>query len=91
MRAARSPSRAANQRLLSGIGNAYSDEILHRARLSPFRRTADLDDATGEELGRWEAGGPIATLAYDPEAPRLLVGRADAGTVPVAAAPPAAP
>ena len=27
-----------------GIGNAYSDEILHRARLSPFLRTRDLDD-----------------------------------------------
>ena len=26
-------------RLLSGIGNAYSDEILHRARLSPVRIT----------------------------------------------------
>jgi predicted membrane-bound dolichyl-phosphate-mannose-protein mannosyltransferase len=39
------------------------------------------DAATGEELARWEAGGPIATLAYDGEAPRLLVGRADAGTV----------
>ena len=31
-------------RILSGIGNAYSDEILHRARMSPFRRTADLAD-----------------------------------------------
>ncbi|MDX1501788.1 MAG: DNA-formamidopyrimidine glycosylase family protein [Thermoanaerobaculia bacterium] len=29
-------------RILSGIGNAYSDEILHRARMSPFKRTADL-------------------------------------------------
>ena len=28
--------------LFSGIGNAYSDEILHRARLSPFRRTRQL-------------------------------------------------
>jgi len=32
-------------RLLSGIGNAYSDEILHRARLSPFRQTRQLSDA----------------------------------------------
>jgi formamidopyrimidine-DNA glycosylase len=31
--------------LFSGIGNAYSDEILHRARMSPFARTAALDDA----------------------------------------------
>jgi formamidopyrimidine-DNA glycosylase len=34
--------------ILSGIGNAYSDEILHRARLSPFRRTQQLSD---EDLG----------------------------------------
>jgi formamidopyrimidine-DNA glycosylase len=33
-------------RILSGIGNAYSDEILHRAQLSPFKRTTDL---TAEE------------------------------------------
>jgi formamidopyrimidine-DNA glycosylase len=32
-------------RILSGIGNAYSDEILHRARLSPVRLTRKLDDA----------------------------------------------
>ena len=31
-------------RILSGIGNAYSDEILHRARLSPLRRVSQLDD-----------------------------------------------
>jgi len=30
--------------VLSGIGNAYSDEILHRARLSPFALTGKLDD-----------------------------------------------
>ena len=30
--------------LFSGIGNAYSDEILHAARLSPFRQTATLPD-----------------------------------------------
>jgi formamidopyrimidine-DNA glycosylase len=29
-------------RLFSGIGNAYSDEILHRARLSPFKQTRQL-------------------------------------------------
>jgi formamidopyrimidine-DNA glycosylase len=36
-------------RLFSGIGNAYSDEILHRARLSPIAMTAKLTD---EEAGR---------------------------------------
>lgn len=29
--------------ILSGVGNAYSDEILHRARLSPFQQTQRLD------------------------------------------------
>ena len=32
-------------RLFSGIGNAYSDEILHRARLSPVARSQSLEDA----------------------------------------------
>jgi formamidopyrimidine-DNA glycosylase len=32
-------------RLFSGIGNAYSDEILHRARLSPLQLTGRLGDA----------------------------------------------
>ncbi|HEX5436947.1 MAG TPA: DNA-formamidopyrimidine glycosylase family protein [Gemmatimonadaceae bacterium] len=36
-------------RLFSGIGNAYSDEILHRARLSPLQLTGRL---TGEEVAR---------------------------------------
>jgi len=36
-------------RLFSGIGNSYSDEILHRARLSPVRLTGQLD---AEEVSR---------------------------------------
>lgn len=36
-------------RLFSGIGNAYSDEILHRARLSPVALTRKL---TGDEISR---------------------------------------
>src|SRR5688572_29523561 len=32
-------------RLFSGIGNAYSDEILHRAQLSPLQQTARLSEA----------------------------------------------
>jgi formamidopyrimidine-DNA glycosylase len=36
-------------RLFSGIGNAYSDEVLHRARLSPVTWTSRL---TGEEIER---------------------------------------
>jgi formamidopyrimidine-DNA glycosylase len=48
-------------RAFSGIGNAYSDEILHAARLSPVKLVGKLDDAeiarlfesTRETLGRW--------------------------------------
>lgn len=32
-------------RIIDGVGNAYSDEILHRARLSPLQLTSRLDDA----------------------------------------------
>jgi len=47
--------------LLSGIGNAYSDEILHRARLSPIKLSARLEveelerlhRATRETLAEW--------------------------------------
>ncbi|HUL06194.1 MAG TPA: DNA-formamidopyrimidine glycosylase family protein [Candidatus Acidoferrum sp.] len=37
-------------RLFSGIGNAYSDEILHRAKLSPIKMTQSLDDREIERL-----------------------------------------
>jgi formamidopyrimidine-DNA glycosylase len=37
-------------RLFSGIGNAYSDEILHRARLSPMTLTSRLTEAEIERL-----------------------------------------
>lgn len=37
-------------RLFSGIGNAYSDEILHRARLSPLALTRKLDEVSIERL-----------------------------------------
>ncbi len=48
-------------RLFSGIGNAYSDEILHRAKLSPFVQTRSLSeedlrrlqDATRATLTEW--------------------------------------
>ena len=39
-------------RLFSGIGNAYSDEILHRAQLSPVALSGRLDDAAIERLHR---------------------------------------
>lgn len=37
-------------RLMSGIGNAYSDEILHAARLSPTKRTGSLSDDELKQL-----------------------------------------
>jgi formamidopyrimidine-DNA glycosylase len=48
-------------RLFSGIGNAYSDEILHRARLSPFTLSRSMDsdstqrlfDATHAVMSEW--------------------------------------
>src|SRR5262249_50684186 len=70
-------------RLLSGIGNAYSDEILHRARLSPVKQTRQLDeaewmrlyDATRAVLTEWverlrqEAGEdfPEGVTAFRPD------------------------
>ncbi|MEP6739511.1 MAG: DNA-formamidopyrimidine glycosylase family protein [Caldimonas sp.] len=68
-------------RLFSGIGNAYSDEILHRARLSPVTLTRSLDaagverlfDATRATLAEWserlalEAGDwPVKVTAFHP-------------------------
>ncbi|MEV4556867.1 DNA-formamidopyrimidine glycosylase family protein [Kitasatospora sp. NPDC049285] len=41
-----------DQTLLAGIGNAYSDEILHTAKLSPYALAASLDE---EQLGRLHA------------------------------------
>lgn len=40
----------ADPRLFSGIGNAYSDEILHRARLSPTTLTSRLSDVAVRTL-----------------------------------------
>jgi formamidopyrimidine-DNA glycosylase len=70
-------------RILSGVGNAYSDEILHRARLSPVRMTralteeeiARLLDATKATLRHWidrlrqDAGGefPEGVTAFRPD------------------------
>jgi len=39
-----------NQKILAGIGNVYSDEILFQARLHPETSVAHLDGSTLEEL-----------------------------------------
>jgi formamidopyrimidine-DNA glycosylase len=70
-------------RLFSGIGNAYSDEILHRARMSPVKLTsrltdeeiARLYDATRTVLQEWvdrmraqaDGGFPEKVTAFRPE------------------------
>ena len=70
-------------RILSGVGNAYSDEILHRARLSPVRMTRQLSDDETARLFeaaratlsdwvarlRWDAGGgfPEGVTAFRPD------------------------
>ena len=70
-------------RLFSGIGNAYSDEILHAARLSPVKLTqalseaevARLHDATEAVLSLWTerlraevgSGFPEKVTAFRPE------------------------
>ncbi|MEZ5094405.1 Fpg/Nei family DNA glycosylase [Nocardioides sp.] len=38
------------QSIVAGIGNAYSDEILHAARMSPFKPASSLDDAELQTL-----------------------------------------
>jgi formamidopyrimidine-DNA glycosylase len=70
-------------RVFSGIGNAYSDEIFHRARLSPVKLTQSLDDdevrrlyeATRAVLTEWierlredtGEGFPEGVTAFRPE------------------------
>ena len=39
-----------NQAFIAGIGNAYSDEILHRARLLPFRKRSTLSSDDVDNL-----------------------------------------
>ena len=39
-----------DQSKIAGIGNAYSDDILHAARLSPFKHAANLDDVETQTL-----------------------------------------
>jgi formamidopyrimidine-DNA glycosylase len=71
-----------NPHLFSGIGNAYSDEILHRARLSPFVMTRSVSadnvrqlfDAVRGVMSEWtqrlreqSPGWPEKVTAFHPE------------------------
>jgi formamidopyrimidine-DNA glycosylase len=39
-----------DQRVIAGIGRSWADEILHTAKLSPFKRGSDLSEAEAETL-----------------------------------------
>lgn len=39
-----------DQRVIAGIGRSWADEILHRAKLSPFKRGDDLNDGEADAL-----------------------------------------
>jgi formamidopyrimidine-DNA glycosylase len=52
-----------DQRLLAGIGNAYSDEMLHAARISPFRLASSLEG--GEVAALFQAMGATLTGALE--------------------------
>jgi|TARA_Y100000310_G_scaffold336526_1_gene421323 formamidopyrimidine-DNA glycosylase len=52
-----------DQRLIAGIGNAYSDEILHHARLSPLLQTKRLTDDQWTQL--WESTRYVLELWID--------------------------
>lgn len=76
-----------DQKRLAGIGNAYSDEILHAAKLSPFTPAASLDEeataALYEVIGSVlreavgaASGVPIASLKDAKRAGMRVHGRA---------------
>lgn len=79
-----------DQKIVAGIGNAYSDEILHAAKLSPFAIAENLDEA---EIGRLEAatqdilreavaeahGKPASELKDDKRSRMRVHGRAGEG------------
>ena len=84
------PNRVVGQRPLDGPSSALAvatrREAAGRERSVAFTLDGSStivawDAESGDEVARWEAGGPVGTLAYDPGALRLLVGRADEGTV----------
>ncbi len=75
-----------DQKVIAGVGNAYSDEILHAARLSPFATASRLSEAQvsalhdamvrvlGEAVGR-SVGQQVATLKGEKRAGLAVHGR----------------
>ncbi|GAA4418700.1 Fpg/Nei family DNA glycosylase [Actinokineospora soli] len=52
-----------SQRVMAGIGNAYSDEIMHTARLSPYATAGKLDETAVDDL--YAAMRTVLTDAVD--------------------------
>ncbi len=57
-----------DQSLIAGIGNAYSDEIMHMAKLSPYATIGKLDEGALERLAE-------AIVAIESDAVRRSVGQ----------------
>jgi formamidopyrimidine-DNA glycosylase len=54
-----------DQKIIAGVGNAYSDEILHAAKLSPFAIADSLDE---DQIGRLETAVQLVLRAAVQEA-----------------------
>ncbi|MFB6894167.1 Fpg/Nei family DNA glycosylase [Kitasatospora sp. NPDC056327] len=52
-----------DQSVLAGVGNAYSDEVLHAARMSPYKLAADLSEEETDRL--YEALGTTLREAVE--------------------------
>jgi endonuclease-8 len=75
-----------NQRVVAGIGNEYKSELLFMARVSPFRRTSDVQDDELRSILRiarkvmianveMRSGARVTTFSLDPRQKQYVYGR----------------
>ena len=75
-----------NQRVVSGIGNEYKNEVLFVARVHPFRRVRDLEDESLLSILRTarklmianvtkRSSGRVTTFSLDPSQQQYVYGR----------------
>ncbi len=57
-----------DQGLIAGVGNAYSDEVLHAARMSPFKPAGGLSSDESQVLYRGPAGRAVGRSRGRPRA-----------------------
>jgi formamidopyrimidine-DNA glycosylase len=62
-----------DQRTIAGIGRSWADEILWEARLSPYKRGADLDETEAERLREAVVQRIGAAIAHYEKAIRLPI------------------